>query len=91
MTDQADNVRRGEGLEFISQAEAEKILKSDRSTFWLWRQRPVNPMPCVKIGGKVLFIRHEIEAWALSQRERPPAPPKRGPGRPRKTSSSVAQ
>lgn len=47
--------------------EAAKYLKLTRQTLWVLRRRRVDPLPYLKIGGKVLYNRSEIDKWLLRQ------------------------
>lgn len=74
--------------EFLSNAELEELTGIDRSTWWLLRRRRVDPAPCLKVGGRVLWQREAILRWLDNQRERPAAEPRRR-GRPRKATPGV--
>ena len=63
----------------LTQAEASALTRVHRTTLWALRRRARDPIPAIRIGGRVLFPREELLAWIRRQRERPSAlMPRRG-------------
>ena len=68
----------------LTQIEASALTRVHRATLWALRRRPRDPIPTVRIAGRVLFPREELLRWIMRQRERRALPvPRRG--RPPKT------
>jgi predicted DNA-binding transcriptional regulator AlpA len=48
--------------------EIAALLKVTPWTIYNYTRRSTDPLPCLRIGGSVRFVRGEVEEWALRQR-----------------------
>lgn len=60
----------GSQSRWLTVADVCALTRLSRSTLKLHRQRADFPLP-IEMGGRVLFIRSEIEAWAEAQEAAP--------------------
>ena len=56
------------GVKLLSGGEITDLLPLSRYTLYRLRTRQEDPLPSVRIGGKLFYIQHEVERWILRQR-----------------------
>lgn len=47
----------------LTQAELARRLKVNVATLWRWRRHDSDPLPCLKLGGKVYFDPLAVDRW----------------------------
>lgn len=66
-------------FDLLTRKETAELLRISDGTLHNWRYRNFGP-PATKIGGQVLWVRKDVEAWIDQQRQGQPDNPTAGRG-----------
>jgi excisionase family DNA binding protein len=58
-------------LRLLSIKEAAVVLGLKPSTLYTWHSRGTLPLPCIKLGGKLLFDECDLDKLVESRKEKP--------------------
>ena len=58
-----ENLDFGDGFELVPMKDVMKFLDMSRSTLFRSMYKDDNPIPFVKVRGKVFFVKSELKEW----------------------------